>query len=161
MGVLPDDIEERLRQEVERRGLVLLELHRRGQRNSSVLEVIVDSEHGVALDELTELSRWVGALLDANEDAIPGRYRLEVSSGGLDRPLEYEWQYRKNIGRLVKVTFDDETGARQTKIFRLIDTAPDGITVEPIQSRGKARTVPEPLTIPLERITRTIIEPEI
>ena len=161
MGVLPDDIEERLRQEVERRGLVLLELRRRGQRNSSVLEVIVDSETGVALDELAELSRWVGALLDTAEEALPGRYRLEVSSGGLDRPLEHEWQYRKNIGRLLKVTFDDETGARRTEIVRLTDTNPEGITVEPAKSRGKAKPLPEPLTIPLERITRTIIEPEI
>ena len=86
MGFLPENIEGRLRDEVTRRGLVLLEIKRRGERGSTVIEVIVDSEEGVKLDDLTELSRWTSALFDEAEDAIPGRYKLEVSSAGLDRP---------------------------------------------------------------------------
>ena len=116
MGILPDDIEEKLRAEVERRGLILLDLVQRGQRNSKVLEVIIDSEQGVGLDELTELSRWIGGLFDEHEDAVPGRYRLEVSSGGLDRPLQFDWQYRKNIGRLIKLSFKDGDGVGLTEI---------------------------------------------
>lgn len=159
MSFLPEDIEGRLRDEIARRGMVLLDLKRRGERGSTVIEVIVDSEEGVKLDELTELSRWTSALLDESEETIPGRYKLEVSSAGLDRPLEHLWQYRKNIGRLLKVTFDDESGTRKTELFRLVDLHDDVLTVAPKKNRPKKESE-EVLTIPLARVTRAVVEPQ-
>ena len=98
---LPEHIEQRIAEAVGERNLYLLEILRRGRQNSTVLEVIVDAEEGVDLDALAELSRSVGGILDEEEEAIKGRYRLEVSTPGLDRPLKHDWQYRKNIGRLI------------------------------------------------------------
>ena len=43
MAFLPEHIEKRISGEVAARGLVLLELRQRGQRNTTVVEVIVDS----------------------------------------------------------------------------------------------------------------------
>ena len=40
---------------------------------------------GVTIDELARVSREIGDLLDAH-DAVPGRYNLECSSPGLNRP---------------------------------------------------------------------------
>ena len=40
----------------------------------------------MTLDDCTELSRTISAILDA-EDPLPGPYVLEVSSPGIDRPL--------------------------------------------------------------------------
>jgi ribosome maturation factor RimP len=92
------------------------------------------------------------------EAELPGRYRLEVSSAGLDRPLEYAWQYQKNIGRLIKITFDDDNGIRKTELFRLRDVSDNAVLVGP-KSEQKKKVV-EPLTIPLTRITKATIEPE-
>jgi ribosome maturation factor RimP len=158
MSFLPEHIEARLREEIERRGLTLLDLKRRGERGTTVIEIVVDSEEGVKLDDLTELSRWTSALFDEIEDAIPGRYKLEVSSGGLDRPLEHLWQYRKNLGRLIKLTFDDEAGTRKTELFRLIDLHDDMLTVTPKKKVSKGAE--EHLVIPLSRVTRAVIEPQ-
>src|SRR5438105_3921834 len=119
MGVLPADIERQVRDEVAQRGLVLLDLKQRGERGSTVIEVIVDAEErSVALDELGQLSRSISAILDAVEEQLPSRYRLEVSTAGLARPLEHPWQFRKNVGRLMKLTFRDEAGTVQTEVFR-------------------------------------------
>jgi ribosome maturation factor RimP len=158
MNFLPEHIETRLRDEIAHRGMVLLDLKRRGERGTTVIEVVVDSEEGVKLDDLTELSRWTAALFDEAEEAIPGRYRLEVSSAGLDRPLEHLWQYRKNLGRLIKLTFDDDSGTRKTELFRLIDLHDDMLTVAPSKKPKKGDEVH--LVIPLARVTRATVEPQ-
>jgi ribosome maturation factor RimP len=158
MSGLPQQIEEMIRQETEQRGMVLLEVIRRGQRNTAVVEVIVDSEQGVLLDQLTELSRWVSALLDQHEEAIAGRYRLEVSSAGLDRPLQFDWQYRKNIGRLLKVQYSDPEGAARTDIFRLTEATADALT---LTRRAGRRDTAEQLTIPLADVKQAVVEPEL
>jgi ribosome maturation factor RimP len=138
--------------------MLLLDLKRRGERGTTVVEVVVDSEDGVKLDDLTELSRWTSELFDEAEDEIPGRYRLEVSSAGLDRPLEHLWQYRKNLGRLIKLTFDDDSGTRKTELFRLIDLHDGVLTVTPKKKLAKGEE--EQIAIPLSQVIRAVVEPQ-
>lgn len=161
MVPLPIRTEERLREEIERRGLILLEAGRRGQGGTSVVEVIVDSETGARLDELTDLARWTSTLLDEADSDLPGRYRLEVTTPGLDRPLEYLWQFRKNIGRLLKL-FLDENGRQSTGFFRLLGVSDTMLTVEPAPPGGRrsaARKGTE-RAIPMTAIVRATVEPQ-
>ncbi len=158
MSFLPEHIEARLRDEITRRGLVLLDLKRRGERGSSILEIVIDSEAGVKLDDLTELSRWTSELLDEADESLPGRYKLEVSSGGLDRPLEHLWQYRKNVGRFLKVTFDNDEGISRTELVRLVEVSDNSLLVEP--KAGKPKAAAEAFTISLDRVKRAIVEPQ-
>lgn len=79
----------------------------RGERASKVIEVYVDSDNGISLDECSEISRALSEKLDET-DLIQGRYRLDVSSPGLDRPLKLIRQYRKNLGRMCKVMVSEE-----------------------------------------------------
>jgi ribosome maturation factor RimP len=74
----------------------------RGERGGSVVEVFVDTDRGVTADECAQVNRYVASEIE-NQNLIPGRYRLEVSSPGLDRPLKLARQYKKNIGRRVKI----------------------------------------------------------
>jgi ribosome maturation factor RimP len=159
MAFLPENVELRLREEIARRGLVLLALVQRGERNTTVVEIVVDAEKGVDLDEIAELSRWTSAMLDEVEEKLPGRYRLEVSSAGLDRPLEHLWQFRKNIGRLMKITFDDEKAGARTDTFRLLDVTDEGLSLE-TRRGGKGGKGGEGVTIPFDRIRKAIVEPE-
>lgn len=73
-----------------------------------LVRVIVDADHGVTLDAVAEVSRAVSAALDAAEqtggELIAGEYQLEVSSPGVNRPLTLPRHWRRNIGRLVRVT---------------------------------------------------------
>ena len=67
-----------------------------------VLRFYVDKAGGIKLDDCELLSDRIGALLEMT-DLLPGRYVLEVSSPGLDRVLKKEADFRKYLGRRVKV----------------------------------------------------------
>ncbi|MFC5925199.1 ribosome maturation factor RimP [Micromonospora vulcania] len=83
-----------------------LTVSRAGRRH--VVRVIVDADGGIDLDAVAVVSRAVSAALDAAEetggDIVSGEYQLEVSSPGVDRPLTLPRHWRRNVGRLVKVT---------------------------------------------------------
>jgi ribosome maturation factor RimP len=68
----------------------------------TLLRIYLDTEAGVTADDCSKVSRQVSAMLDV-EDPIQGRYTLEVSSPGLDRPLFEMAHYQKFIGREIKV----------------------------------------------------------
>ncbi len=82
-------------------GLDLVELQWRPGR-SSVLRLVIDSAAGVSLDDCERVSHAVGAVLDAY-DPIAGRYALEVSSPGAERPLRTELEWQAAVGRRVNV----------------------------------------------------------
>ena len=67
-----------------------------------VVRIYIDSEDGVGVGACAEVSHLVGAMLDV-EDPIPGEYRLEVSSPGLDRALFTVNQFQQYIGHRVKL----------------------------------------------------------
>ena len=162
MEPLPTRLAEQLREEIGERGLILLESGRRGQGGTSVIQVIVDNERGATLDELTDLTRWISARLDEAESEIPGRYRLEVTTPGLDRPLEHLWQYRKNVGRLLKLVLNEEEGMQSTGLFHLLNATDTTLSVRPSSPLGRRQSKPTggERTIPLERIVRATVEPQ-
>jgi ribosome maturation factor RimP len=72
-----------------------------------LVKIVVDAEDGVELDLLAEVSRVVGAALDAREELLNGPYTLEVTSPGVDRPLTLPRHWRRARLRLVKVREQD------------------------------------------------------
>jgi ribosome maturation factor RimP len=79
--------------------------------NRRVLRVAVDKDGGVTLDEVAEATREVNRVLDGSEVMGERPYTLEVTSRGVDRPLTLPRHWRRNAGRLVKVTFTDGSAA--------------------------------------------------
>jgi ribosome maturation factor RimP len=83
-----------------------LSVSRAGRRY--VVRVVVDGDAGVSLDAVADVSRALSKALDQAEetggDLVAGEYQLEVSSPGVDRPLTLPRHWRRNVGRLVKVT---------------------------------------------------------
>lgn len=73
----------------------------------SVLRVAVDRDGGVDMDAIADATRAVSAVLDETDLMGQGAYTLEVSSPGVDRPLTLPRHWRRNAGRLVKVTFPE------------------------------------------------------
>lgn len=74
-----------------------------------ILRVAVDKDGGVTLDEVAEATREVNRVLDGSDVMGEQPYTLEVTSRGVDRPLTLPRHWRRNAGRLVKVTLDDGT----------------------------------------------------
>ena len=98
----------------------------RADFRSGTLRIVLDREGGVRLDHCEAVSKEVSALLDV-EDFGRGRYTLEVSSPGLDRPLQRPGDYARFVGRRARVRRrNPETGRRETLIGRLAAFRPDG-----------------------------------
>lgn len=68
----------------------------------SLLKIYIDSKDGVKITDCERVSRQVSSLLDV-EDAVQGKYTLEVSSPGIDRRLFNLSQYPEFIGEEVKI----------------------------------------------------------
>lgn len=71
------------------------------------VSVIVDTDGGVSLDAIAEVSSSLSAALDDAGEVGSSSYVLEVSSPGVDRPLSLPRHWRRNIGRLVAVDLED------------------------------------------------------
>jgi ribosome maturation factor RimP len=90
-----------------------------------LLRVVVDSDHGVSLDDAADVSREISAVLDAGNVLGDVPYTLEVSSPGVDRPLTEPRHWRRARGRLVRVKVTGE-GAVEG---RVLAADADGVTL--------------------------------
>jgi ribosome maturation factor RimP len=108
--------------------LVLLEYVPR----SRVLRFFIDHERGVNLADCTQVSHLIGDLLDAEgfSDLLPARYRLEVSSPGLDRPLVRPAHFRRFVGREVQVRAREPIDGRRQFRGRLLSADETGISMD-------------------------------
>jgi ribosome maturation factor RimP len=100
-----DRLVEALRPAIEGAGLDLeaIEVTPAGRRR--LVRVVVDKDGGVTLDDIADTTRLVSKRLDGDDDVMgETSYTLEVTSPGTDRPLTAVRHWRRNIGRLVKVT---------------------------------------------------------
>jgi ribosome maturation factor RimP len=103
-----------------------------------VLRVVVDSDHGVSLDDAADVSREISALLDASNALGDVPYTLEVSSPGVDRPLTEPRHWRRARGRLVRVKVTGEGSVEG----RLLAADADGVTLGTVlngQASGERR----------------------
>jgi ribosome maturation factor RimP len=116
--------------------------------SGALVRVVVDRETGVDLETLGGLTRAISRALD-DADPIAGRYTLEVTSPGVERPLRTPEQFARAIGDKVKIrTVPSVEGDR--RVEGMLATADgEGITIrtdQVVRSFGydeieRARTV--------------------
>ncbi|EKD72681.1 MAG: hypothetical protein ACD_45C00613G0007 [uncultured bacterium] len=95
-------LNDRLAALIEAMGYEFVGCELRRQGHGSLLRIYIDNEDGITLADCTKVSHQVSAMLDV-DDPISGRYNLEISSPGLNRPLFGIKQYQKFIGKQVKI----------------------------------------------------------
>lgn len=78
------------------------------KRGPKKILVIVDGDEGVTIDDCADISTALSKSLD-DAGFFDDHYLLEVSTPGLDQPLKLKRQYKKNIGRNLKVKLRDKT----------------------------------------------------
>lgn len=117
------------------------------QRGASILRITIerpgDTEaegpSGVTLADCQNVSRALSVALDVEEDAIPGRYQLEVSSPGLERPLVQARDFQRFSEREAKIKTSVPVDGRRsfTGILRGLrrssasaDASPEAVEIE-------------------------------
>ena len=91
-----------------------------------LLRVAVDKDGGVTLDDIADATKEVSRLLDESDVMGEQPYTLEVTSPGTDRPLTLPRHWRRNEGRLVKVTRTDGT----TLVGRVGSSDDEGVSLD-------------------------------
>ena len=93
------------------------------KKNSGViLRVYVDSEKGVDISVLSEISKEIGMILDV-KDIIKFKYTLEVSSPGVNRVLIKFNDYEKFIGKRAKIVLKNKTEGRVNLIGEIAEVS--------------------------------------
>jgi ribosome maturation factor RimP len=78
-----------------------------GSGGRQKITVLLDGDSGITIDKCAEISRFLGEEIE-KRDLVSQNYILEVSSPGIDYPLKYSRQYKRNIGRKLKVQLTDD-----------------------------------------------------
>jgi len=99
------------------------------KRKPQKVTVILDGDSGVSIDHCADISREISKALD-DSMLLSDSYVLEVTTPGLDQPLKLERQYKKNIGRRMRIKISDKVVEG-----KLVGVGESGITIE--QGDGK------------------------
>ncbi|HET6604404.1 MAG TPA: ribosome maturation factor RimP [Xanthomonadaceae bacterium] len=118
-------------------GLELLGVEWAPSSSRSLLRLYIDAPgRAVTLEDCEAVSREVEAVLDVH-DPIKGRYTLEVSSPGLDRPLFTAAQFERHLGEQVRLTLALPVDGRRRLSGRIV--AVEGGTVVLAAAEGEVR----------------------
>jgi len=134
----------KLEPEIEALGFECVELTLVAEAGRRVLRILLDSEHGVKLDECAAVSRALGLVLDAL-DEVPENYSLEVSSPGVNRPLTKPEHFRRFRGERAKLRLTEKLDGGLTLSGQIGDLQDGILTVE---------TTVGPKQVPLDQIAR-------
>lgn len=67
------------------------------------LIVYIEKEDGITVDDCVETSRMIDEPLEELNPTNDEPYFLDISSYGLDKPLKYDWQFKKYQNQRVNV----------------------------------------------------------
>ena len=109
--------------------IFLVEFSVCGSKGSHAVNVFVESDEDLGVNQLVELSREIGFVLDV-EDIMPGRYTLNVSTPDATRPLRLLRQYRKHIGRNLRVHYRKQEDAFTEVCGELLSVQESSIQIQ-------------------------------
>lgn len=84
------------------------------------LQAFVDSDSSMTFRKCQRLSRFLESYIDEG-NWLGEKYTLEVSSPGVDRPLQLVRQYKKNIGRRLEVLIESDDKKHKGTLIKADD----------------------------------------
>lgn len=142
-----DDVRALVEPMLEHRGLDLYDI----EFDKGRLRVSVDGSDGLPVDALTDLTRELSRALD-DEDPVPGRYTLEVSSPGLERRLRRPEHFRRAVGDQVTVKTVPGTDGDRRARGTLVEADDDGVGIRLDDPDGADPTPAEGDDLPVRRL---------
>ncbi len=140
-------IVELVEQFIENENIFLVDVNVKGNPGNQKIQVFIDGDEYVDVEACSSISRKLSEKLE-EMDIIDGRYVVEVSSPGADRPLKLFRQYQKHIGRELEVV----TKEKRKYQGRLIETGDNEIELSISSSKIKKELDSETLKLSFEEI---------
>lgn len=155
LGTLEKDLVDIIEPLLNNEGFELVRLKLARGLRESVLTLFIDKldsgdKGGVVLDEITHASRFLSDALDAlgtDNVVLSGKYTLEVSSPGLDRPLSKLSHFNKAIDQEVKLSLITEIKGSKKWTGHLTAVNEQSVILEPKGSE-------ESLEIPFQNMAK-------
>jgi len=116
------------------------------------LKILIDADGGLNINTCAQVSRAVGEEIEAKE-LLAEAYVLEVSSPGLDYPLQSRRQYEKNTGRMLKITLED--GEILEGVLKAVDRSHITLGIRKKEIGRKATE--EDTKVALDQIKKSIV----
>jgi len=112
-GMFMKNFEEELSEMIlplcEENSILLNDVRIHGGGKSRLIKIIVDTEKGITLNECQQLTREINDLF-FRKNIFSGNYRLEITSPGIQKPLQFPFEYKRNIGRNIEVSYVEGDG---------------------------------------------------
>lgn len=102
MVEIQQKIEEALVPILATRDAYCVYVHVHNERRGKLVQVYVDTDEGITIEACAQISRELSSVINANS-LIHGTYRIEVSSPGVGQPLRLLRQYRKRLGKKMRI----------------------------------------------------------
>ena len=120
------------------------------EAGGQILRIYIDSENGISLGDCRKASRAVEDIIEV-EELITQKYRLELSSPGLDRPLRKKNDFVKFKGKEIKLESKCAIDGRKRWRGELVDLINDEVLINvdgqlykiPFDEVYKAKLVPD------------------
>lgn len=98
---------------IEDLGFRLVRVSVGGGREDRILQIMAERPDGtITIDDCEAISKALSPVLDV-ADPLPGAYRLEISSPGIDRPLVRPSDFEDWSGHVVKIELKEAVDGRK------------------------------------------------
>jgi len=94
-------LEEQIKIAVESCDVTLYEVGTAKYQSENIYRITITKAGGIGLDTCQKVSKMISPLLDINEP-MRGKYRLEVSSPGIERKLKNIDHVKASVGEKIK-----------------------------------------------------------
>ena len=148
MDEVRKNLEETLREQIEKKGYELIEIEQHSLRKGIKMVLFIDHENGIGIDDCISVSKASEVVIDEFID--PESYELEVSSPGLDRKLIKKEDFDRFIGKTIKIKLKEKLNDRKNFKGLLTDRRGDLVILEddqvfeiPLDSIDICRIVPQ------------------
>ena len=148
MDEVRKNLEETLREQIEKKGYELIEIEQHSLRKGIKMVLFIDHENGIGIDDCISVSKASELVIDEFID--PESYELEVSSPGLDRKLVKKEDFDRFIGKTIKIKLKEKLNDRKNFKGLLTDRRGDLVILEddqvfeiPMDSIDICRIVPQ------------------
>ena len=155
MGSIVEILKEKIGSLVEEDGLEIVDLKFFERGPASVLRIYVDKAGGVTVDQCANLSRRIGDFLEI-EELIRHRYKLEVSSPGLDRPLFSGADFKRKIGERVRVFLKEEVDGKMELLGKIKNLEGENLLLL-VESKASGLNNAKQEVIPLKKVAKAKI----
>ena len=93
------------------------------------LTIYIDKADGVTVDDCVEVSRLVDQPLEDLNPTNDEPYFLDISSYGLDKPLKFDWQFKKYLDKKINVKLYSKVNGKKDFVAILKSKTEDSVIV--------------------------------